>query len=206
MLGTLGPMTEVEKEFPPKSFSFSPSGWLGVYYCGVAKCLQVHGLAGPDVKFIGSSGGSLVAVALVLGLDFDKLNEELLKLVDKVHGSFYPSFQMRKFVRDVLQLFVKEGDEDRLNERLTVSVTAIAPWVGSRRYKKFSSRKDLLQALVASSCMPPIAGLPFVYRGELVFDGGFADYQPIFDSQTVTVSAMYFSDADIKPSRYIPIL
>jgi len=205
LIGTLGPVAEEKKEFPPKSFSFSAAGWLKMYYWGVAKCLQVHGLAASeDVQFIGSSAGALASAGLVVGSDFDKVKEASLDKVDKVHGQFFSAFRLREYVGDVLQSALKEGDEDRLNGRLTVCVTTIFPWISSRNYKSFKSTSDLKDALLASSCVPVLAGMPFVYRGELVFDGGFTQFQPIIDNQTVTVSAMYFSDADIKPSRYIP--
>jgi len=205
VVGTLGPVRDENKTFPPKSFSFSAAGWLKMYYWGVAKCLQVHGLAASEnVKFSGSSAGSLAAAGLVVGSDFDKIKKVSLEKVDEVHGKFFPAFKLREYIRDVLRDMLKDGDEKRLNGRLEVCVTTIAPLMGARKYKNFSSVQDLTEALLASCCIPPFAGLPFVYRGELVFDGGLAQFQPIFDSQTVTVSAMYFSDADIKPSRYIP--
>jgi len=205
VVGTLGPVREKNKEFPPKSFSFSAAGWLKMYYWGVAKCLQVHGLAASqNVKFIGSSAGALAAAGLVVGSDFDQVKKVSLEKVDEVHGKFLPAFNLRAYVRDVLGDMLEEGDERKLNGRLTVCVTTLAPLVGARKYKNFETVHDLKEALLASCCIPPFAGLPFVYRGELVFDGGFSQFQPIIDSQTVTVSAMYFSDADIKPSRYIP--
>jgi len=128
VFGTLGPVTERKKEFPPRSFSFSAAGWMKMYYWGVAKCLQVHGLAvSDDVKFIGSSAGSLASIGLALGQDFDKIKDETLKIVDKVHGKVISAFNLRKYILDVLEPILKEGDEVTLNGRLTVCVTAIAP-------------------------------------------------------------------------------
>ena len=78
---------------------------------------------------------------------------------------------------------LNEGDQDRVNDRLTVCVTALAPWVCGRRYTKFTSLEDLKTALLASCCMTPLAGLPFVYRRELVFDGGLVQFQPLIDNR-----------------------
>jgi hypothetical protein len=35
-------------------------------------------------------------------------------------------------------------------------------------------------------------------------DGGLSDFQPVIDDDTITVSPFYFSDCDIRPSRYVP--
>ena len=50
----------------------------------------------------------------------------------------------------------------------------------------------------------PLAPLIF-RRGAWCVDGGLTDFQPIIDKDTVTVSPLYFSNADIKPSRYVPL-
>eukprot|EP01037_Dinobryon_pediforme_P034182 gene34182-39979_t len=39
-------------------------------------------------------------------------------------------------------------------------------------------------------------------NGTWYLDGLWTDFQPILDEKTVTVSPFYFSDCDIKPSRY----
>ena len=101
VVGKLGPLSEEEKEFPPKSFSFAAAGWLKIYYWGVAKALQVHGLA-DNAQFIGSSAGSLASCGLVLGCDFDEIKEVSCKKVEECHGGFLPAFQLRTYVRSVL--------------------------------------------------------------------------------------------------------
>jgi hypothetical protein len=40
---------------------------------------------------------------------------------------------------------------------------------------------------------------------QLCVDGGLTDFQPIVDTRTLTVSPFYFNDADIVPSRYVPL-
>lgn len=65
-------MATMENHVDSTIFSFAACGWLKIYYFGVAKGLQESGWA-DDAVFTGSSSGSLVAAALALKLDFDKV-------------------------------------------------------------------------------------------------------------------------------------
>ena len=88
--------------------------------------------------------------------------------------------------------------------QLQVAVTRLLPYFLRERATKYESEDDLLWTLVASAAAFPFA--PLVYRhGSWCVDGGLSDFQPIIDDQTVTVSPFYFSRADIKPSRYVPL-
>ena len=67
-----------------------------------------------------------------------------------------------------------------------------------------SSQKELKEALLASAAAWPFA--PLIYRNDTwCIDGGLSDFQPLVNEDTITVSPFYFSDADIKPSRYVPL-
>ena len=66
----------MEANAVPTVFTFAACGWLKIYYFGVAKGLQESGLA-EDAVFTGSSAGALVAAALALNLDFDKVRTDL---------------------------------------------------------------------------------------------------------------------------------
>ena len=66
------------------------------------------------------------------------------------------------------------------------------------------SQEELKNALLASASAWPFASL--VYRNKMwCIDGGLSDFQPLVNEDTITVSPFYFSDADIKPSRYVPL-
>jgi len=68
---------------------------------------------------------------------------------------------------------------------------------------EFDSAEDLQAALVASAAAFPLAQ-PVKRKGKWLIDGGLSDFQPIFDENTITINPFYFSQADIKPSRYVP--
>jgi hypothetical protein len=187
---------------PPKAYSFAAAGWLKLYFFGVASFLQDHGLD-KKANFVGSSAGSLTAAGLVLGVDFRAVRDFALKCVEDTHGHITPAFRLHEMVENCLKMMLDDKAHERLEGRLEVSVTAL-PSCSNRRYKSFTSEEDFHQALLASCRMAPLAGLPFLYRGEYVFDGGLSDFQPMLDDDTITVSPFFFSDADIRPSRYVP--
>jgi hypothetical protein len=92
---------------------------------------------------------------------------------------------------------------DELGDRLGVAITRL-PFFQGERASRFTSQKDVKDSLLASASCYPLA--PLVKRqGVWCIDGGFSDFQPINDEGTITVSPFYFSNADIKPSRYVPV-
>ena len=91
---------------------------------------------------------------------------------------------------------LKSGD-------LQVAITNL-PFFTAERVSAFTSQEDLKSCLLASSSAWPFAPLVF-RRGMWCIDGGLSDFQPLVDEDTITVSPFYFSDADIKPSRYVPL-
>jgi len=187
----------------PKGISFAAAGWLKMYYFGVAHCFKVHQqhLAS---RYAGSSAGSLVAAALILDLDFLGIRDFILDCVKRTHGHYGKAFNLRQYVSECMDRMLHDGDEKKLNGKLEVSVTTL-PWCRSKRISEFRDIPHLRQSLLASCCMTPLAGMPFKLDGDWVFDGGLADWQPLLDGNTLTVSPFFFSNADIKPSRYVPL-
>lgn len=86
---------------------------------------------------------------------------------------------------------------------LQVAVTRL-PFLRGERVIDFPSSDHLKSALLASAAAFPAA--PLVFRsGSWYVDGGLTDFQPVVDDTTLTISPFYFSDCDIKPSRYVPL-
>ena len=88
--------------------------------------------------------------------------------------------------------------------KLQIAVTKLWPFLQTDRVVEHTSKKDLKLTLMASIAAFPAAPLVF-RRGKWYIDGGISDFQPIVDDDTITVSPFYFSDCDIKPSRYVPL-
>ena len=87
--------------------------------------------------------------------------------------------------------------------KLQVAVTSL-PFFRRIHIQSYENAADLKQCLLASSAAFPFARLVHL-RGELCVDGGFTDFQPLIDKHSVTISPFYFSNTDIKPTRYVPL-
>lgn len=104
------------------------------------------------------------------------------------------------------EYFFPKHIRDQLSKRLEVYATSL-PWIQEICFDDFESTIDLEEALVASCLLTPLAGLPFRLRKKDVFvmDGGLRSFQPRKGQPgVITISAMYFSAADIVPSRFVP--
>mmetsp|Transcript_4307 Transcript_4307/g.12809 ORF Transcript_4307/g.12809 Transcript_4307/m.12809 type:complete len:534 (-) Transcript_4307:30-1631(-) len=84
----------------PASVSFSACGWLKLYCFGVAKAFVEHGLQEHCQVLLGASAGSLVAVGVALGLDFDEIAAYALECVTATHGRLLPAFQLRHYIAE----------------------------------------------------------------------------------------------------------
>lgn len=121
------------------------------------------------------------------------------------HGSISGLFKLDHYVETCLVAVCNLHRWAELDDgQLQVAVTRLLPYFSRERRQSFESETDLLESLKASAAAFPFA--PLQYRhGSWCVDGGLSDFQPIIDSSTVTVSPFYFSRADIKPSRYVPL-
>eukprot|EP00808_Paulinella_micropora_P011479 g42093.t1 len=188
----------------PNEFSFACAGWLQAYLFGVAKCLQVHDYD-INASFVGSSAGALAACGLVLQVDFDRIMEWVVnEAIEECHSSVSGAFKLRKYVTGCLAYMNVLHRYEEANGRLQVHITEL-PRVRGRRVQHFDSEASLHTALLASCTATPLAGLPFLRQGTLVMDGGVTDFQPMLGPNSITVNPFYFTKADIKPSRYVPV-
>ncbi|KAG7385319.1 hypothetical protein PHYPSEUDO_001621 [Phytophthora pseudosyringae] len=193
-------------EDPALSFSFACGGWLKMYLFGVAKALQEFELE-KDARLIGCSAGALTATGLALHCDFDAIRDHVLhNIIPQAHASLAGYFRVRSYLRDTLARHANLHEFEKLNasQQVTIVYTSLSS-LKSRRATSFESTEHLTETLLASCCAPPIGGLPFKLNGEWIMDGGMLDFQPVYDSKTVTVSPFYCVGADIKPSVYVPM-
>ena len=189
-----------------RDYSFACAGWLKLYLFGVAKYLQEHDLI-KNSRFIGSSAGALAATGLALDCDFEAIRDYVLEsVIPQAHGSIAGAFSVRQYLTDCLTEHghLEEFAKVNASQTLVISYTNLLT-CSARRVSEFTSNEDLLTALLASCCATPIAGLPFKRGNEIVIDAGLTDFQPIFDERTITVSPFYCTNADIRPSRYVPM-
>jgi len=189
-----------------ESISFACGGWLQFYMFGVAKALQETGYASHFKKLCGCSAGALTAVGLCLEGDFDKA-------IDFCKGECIPRcyshwagrglLGIGEYAANCMEVSCNLHRWEEAGDRLEVAITRL-PFFQAERANSFQSQEDLKTALLASAAAFPFA--PLVWRQDAwCIDGGFSDFQPIMDENTLTVSPFYFDNADIKPSRYVPL-
>jgi hypothetical protein len=197
-------LQRINEGLPPwESMSFACGGWLQFYMFGVAKALQECNLD-KGVKYYGCSAGALTAVGLALGGEFD----DAIKFckdycLPTAYSDITGLFKLAEYVTMCTELTVFPVYKKLPPNTLNVAVTRL-PFLGAERISSFNSKEDLMHALLASSAAFPLAPLVKM-KGGWYIDGGLSDFQPVENDDTVTVSPFYFSECDIKPSRYIPL-
>lgn len=113
-------------------------------------------------------------------------------------------FKLHEYVDTCLEHAVNMENYKNLPPgKFQVAVTSL-PSFKRIHTQSYESKSDLKQCLLASSAAFPFAKLVHL-RGEICVDGGFTDFQPLIDEHTITISPFYFSNTDIKPSRYVPL-
>jgi hypothetical protein len=190
---------------PIESFSFACGGWLFIYMFGVAKCLQDRGVDKKLKCAAGCSAGALTAAGLCLGGDFDKATEFCREeCVSRAYGSFFGIFKIAQYVSECLDVSIDLNKGAMLPEGKLQVAYSVIPFMKPERATSFTSGEDLKKCLLASSAAFPLAPL-VQHRGNWLVDGGYTDFQPEINEDTITVSPLYFSNADIRPSRYVPL-
>ncbi|KAI4472420.1 hypothetical protein M0802_016842 [Mischocyttarus mexicanus] len=117
---------------------------------------------------------------------------------ERTLGPFSPSINIHEILLKSLQKFLPEDAHILVNGKLHISLTRV--YDGKNVIiSHFSSREDLLQALLASSFIPFFSGiLPPRFHGIRYIDGGFSDNLPTLDENTITVSP-FCGESDICP-------
>ncbi|KAG5494023.1 hypothetical protein JKF63_01856 [Porcisia hertigi] len=202
--------------------SFSCGGWFLMYFFGVAYALVDSGVLqrwhaeGKRVRFTGVSAGALAAACLASGqYNMLKVKEFASAVAEDYRSSIFHWFRMRKYLLASIDSFGdnlrRVNTDPRMRERLEsgsleIGVTVL-PRFKSRLINSFSSFAAIREALIASCCLVPLVGLPFKMEstGEWCADGGISNFTPRMEEEnTISVSAMYFQDASVRPRVFVP--
>ncbi|XP_033646204.1 1-acylglycerol-3-phosphate O-acyltransferase Pnpla3-like [Asterias rubens] len=182
--------------------SFSGCGFLGIYHIGVASCFKEHA---PNVirNVSGASAGVLVGCCLVAGVDFGKITDNVLRLVQKARarllGPFHPFFDLHGYINEGLHKVLPENIHELASGRLFVSLTRV--WDKTNTIvSEFKSKEEVIQAVLCSAFVPFYSGMvPPTFRGTKYWDGGITDNCPILSEDTVTVCP-FSGEFDICPT------
>jgi len=198
-------LEDMEEAFSPpwSGLSFSCGGWLQFYLFGVAKAFQVAGLD-KDVRVMGTSAGALAAAGLAYGGDFDEAVLHCKEVcIPKAHERISGFFRLHQYVSWSLEKVLLPKWKPMPAGRLQIAITKF-PSLEGIRVMEHRSANDLRDTLLSSAAAYPLSPIHEHKRFGLCIDGGLSDFQPLEDENTVTISPFYFSDCDIRPSRYVP--
>ncbi|XP_006613805.1 1-acylglycerol-3-phosphate O-acyltransferase Pnpla3 isoform X1 [Apis dorsata] len=184
------------------NLSFAGCGFLGIYHVGVAVCFKKYAPHLLLDKISGASVGAIAACCLLCDLPLGEITSNVLRVAREARqrtlGPFSPSFNVQEILLESLQKFLPNDAHIRVSGKLHVSLTRV--YDGKNVIvSQFSSREDLLQALLASAFVPIFSGLlPPRFRGIRYMDGGFSDNLPTLDENTITISP-FCGESDICP-------
>ncbi|KAG2429647.1 hypothetical protein HXX76_010875 [Chlamydomonas incerta] len=127
----------------------------------------------------GSSAGSLVAASLACGLNPAQMLSTFLDSVRdcRTGGSFR---RLDQVLLRQLEASLPPNAHELCTDLVTVGLTRLLPWPHIKRVSRFSSRRDLIAALLASCHIPRYFNgeLSTSYRGKTSVDGGVTSLMP----------------------------
>ncbi|KAM8864530.1 patatin-like phospholipase domain-containing protein 4 [Spinachia spinachia] len=195
----------------PSPISFSGSGFMATYQLGVAQCLLTYapGILSTAPCVLGASAGSLVAAAVVCGMNMINIRDEMLYFAKQMKafilGPFNPAINVFHWLEHILHKHLPSDAHKLANGRLYVSMTRLSDYKHIV-ISEFQTKEDVVQALLCSCFVPVYCGmLPPSFKGEYYVDGGFSSMQPVPHAQaapygrTLTVSP-FSGEMDICPS------
>ncbi|KAM7365238.1 hypothetical protein PAMP_016183 [Pampus punctatissimus] len=178
------------------NLSFAACGFLGIYHLGAVRAFLLHGdkLLGSLRACAGASAGALVAAVIITAPDkLEHCEDFTYRFADSVRrqrfGAVTPGYDFMLALREGIEEILPGDAHSLATERLHVSVTHSRSG-RNHLISRFTSREELIKALLASSFVPLYAGIqPVDFRGQKWMDGGFSDSLPVLPvGRTITVS------------------
>ncbi|KAK5849161.1 hypothetical protein PBY51_008824 [Eleginops maclovinus] len=187
------------------NLSFAGCGFLGIYHIGVASCLleKAPYLLKGATKLYGASAGALTASVLASQASIIKCCEDVIEVAKEARkrnlGPLHPTFNLVKVIKSGLDRDLPSDAHVLASGRLFVSLTRVSDGKNVL-VSEFSSKEELIQALVCSCFIPIYCGLiPPSFRGVRYVDGGISDNLPQSElKNTITISP-FSGECDICP-------
>uniref|UniRef100_A0A674J792 PNPLA domain-containing protein n=1 Tax=Terrapene triunguis TaxID=2587831 RepID=A0A674J792_9SAUR len=185
----------------PFSLSFSGSGFLALYQIGVVQSLLE---LAPEIlksasKVYGASAGSLIAAAHIMRERLRPLAVGRLPREKTILGPLSPGCNTLRTIQKGLYKMLPENSHQVASGRLHISLTRMMDGQNVM-VSEFSSKEDLIQALICSCFVPIYCGfIPPSFRGVRYVDGGFTNLQPCSDLEAVITVSPFTGELDICP-------
>ncbi|GFR45503.1 hypothetical protein Agub_g6891, partial [Astrephomene gubernaculifera] len=161
--------------------TFSGAGFLLPYFIGVTEVLQHLRVLRPgrSTPVAGSSAGSLVAVSIACGLSMTQMYDSFLDTVRdcRTNGSYR---RLDVVLRRWLDSTLPPDAAERCSGVATVAITRLFPRPRAETISTFTSREDLIAALMTSCHIPAYFNgeLTANFRGKTAIDGGVTSLMP----------------------------
>mmetsp|Transcript_36997 Transcript_36997/g.59400 ORF Transcript_36997/g.59400 Transcript_36997/m.59400 type:complete len:328 (-) Transcript_36997:61-1044(-) len=160
---------------PKLGFSFSASGLMMPYHCGVGTALRDAGFLNDETPLSGSSGGAITAAAFACGLP----SHEIINGIEAVAKDCREKGSFRRMLipaRELCEKVLPEDAHHLMNGKTRVSILQVLPRPKRLFIDKWDSKDDVVDSLMASSNIPAILAPSLLvrFRGGFCIDGSFA--------------------------------
>jgi hypothetical protein len=158
----------------------SGSGWLFPFHIGALRQWMRMGLIKEGTRFIGASGGAMVAAAFASKVKDEKITELALEICAQARK--YGLWRMGSIIEAALDEHLPEDAIAVTRGRLQVAVMRI--WPRPSRHpelcSQFQERDELINCIMASSHIPFYLepALSRRFRDGQYIDGGIIDVMP----------------------------
>lgn len=158
----------------PEAFFFGSAGWGGGYYIGIYNAIENKW--SKDIlgkKFYGVSVGSLICLYIMLGFNYNEIDQEFINISQEVITKRRKFFlNISSYIDKRLQKNVTEENIEKLNGKLFIGVTTF--------YGKFQlishweNKQQLIDTIHASMHIPYYCG-NYIKRinNKMCLDGGY---------------------------------
>ncbi|KAM9467630.1 patatin-like phospholipase domain containing 3 [Clarias gariepinus] len=187
------------------NLSFAGCGFLGIYHLGVSSCLMERApyLVHRAKRIYGASAGALNAAALVSGSCLEKCCKNVIEVAQEARkrnlGPLHPTFNIIKVLRSGLEQSLPEDAHTLVSGKLCVSLTRVSDGENVL-VSEFSSKDELIQALICSAFIPVYCGLfPPTFRGVRYVDGGMSNNLPQSELKNTISISPFSGESDICP-------
>ncbi|NXX82021.1 PLPL1 protein, partial [Urocolius indicus] len=187
----------------PFSILFRGCSSMIMYEAGVLAALQE---LSPDMlqrasRIYGASSGSLIAVFSFFQCNIGKGSALafVLCLKRNTFMGFVPGGRILTLVRELLDRYLPSNAHQLVSGKLHVIVTRVRDW-SCVVLSDFTSREDLIQAIICSCFIPLYFGLlPPKYHGVRYVDGELAMWRANLVSRTTITVSGFAGEYDICP-------
>ncbi|NXL49446.1 PLPL1 protein, partial [Podilymbus podiceps] len=196
----------------PFSILFRGCGFLIMYEAGVLAALKEML---PDIlksapKIYGASSGSIIATLALCDHDFGKgyilpfilhlkRSNAFLSALRSSFLSIFPGRTLFKILKDTLNKYLPTNVHQQVSGKLHVIVTRVHDW-RSVVVSDFTSKEDLIQAILCSCFVPLYIGLlPPTYHGVRYVDGELGMWRANFMTQSMITVSAFAGEYDICP-------